>query len=208
MADIVLSHHGLKHKIQLSLQIISFIVRPAPEHFRPLLRRLAALGEIDPPPQHGWHHRHQVCCDHDAPSNDLTQFLTGVPSLVNCGVKRHFFVMHQSKDKQNNGAADLTHHVESFLSFKASLGTQRDCLESLRQAHILTLTCDLSGQDSNEVATQAQRLLEHSLLCELHNVVARALSGLDMFEGKQLTEADLCGSDDSQEENKTLSAEV
>lgn len=60
------------------------------------------------------------------------------------------------------------------------------------------------GQDSNEVARQAQHLLEHSLLCELHNVVARALSGLDMFEGRQLTEADLCGSEDSQDEPKTL----
>ena len=45
MADIVLSHKGIKHKIKLACQIISEVVLPAPEHFRPLLRRLAALGE-------------------------------------------------------------------------------------------------------------------------------------------------------------------
>ena len=57
------------------------------------------------------------------------------------------------------------------------------------------------GQDSNEVATQAQGLLEHSLLCELHNVVARGLSGLDMFEGNQLTSADLLPSSDDESQS-------
>ena len=46
VADVVLSHHGLKQKEQLTLQIISILVQPAPEHFRPQLRRLAALGKL------------------------------------------------------------------------------------------------------------------------------------------------------------------
>lgn len=46
-----------------------------------------------------------------------------------------------------------------------------------------------------EVASRAQQLLEHSLLSELHAVVARALSGLDMFAGHQLSEADLYGAE-------------
>ena len=44
------------------------------------------------------------------------------------------------------------------------------------------------------MASRAQQLLEHSLLSELHAVVARALSGLDMFAGNQLSESDLYGS--------------
>ncbi len=51
-----------------------------------------------------------------------------------------------------------------------------------------------AGNDSAEVASRAQQLLEHSLLSELHAVVARALSGLDMFAGNQLSESDLYGS--------------
>jgi len=45
------------------------------------------------------------------------------------------------------------------------------------------------------VAYRAQQLLEHSLLSELRAIVARALSGLDMFAGGQLSELDLLGSD-------------
>ena len=48
---------------------------------------------------------------------------------------------------------------------------------------------------SAEVAYRAQQLLEHSLLSELRAIVARALSGLDMFAGGQLSELDLLGSD-------------
>ena len=56
------------------------------------------------------------------------------------------------------------------------------------------------------MASRAQQLLEHSLLSELHAVVARALSGLDMFAGNQLSESDLYGSygldDDEMSSNK------
>lgn len=52
-----------------------------------------------------------------------------------------------------------------------------------------------AGNGSAEVAHRAQQLLEHSLLSELRAVVARALSGLDMFAGGQLSELDLLGSD-------------
>ena len=45
------------------------------------------------------------------------------------------------------------------------------------------------------MAYRAQQLLEHSLLSELRAIVARALSGLDMFAGNQLSELDLLGSD-------------
>ena len=51
-----------------------------------------------------------------------------------------------------------------------------------------------------EVASRAQQLLEHSLLSELHAVVARALSGLDMFAGHQLSEADLYGAEAAEAE--------
>ena len=52
-----------------------------------------------------------------------------------------------------------------------------------------------AGNGSAEVAYRAQQLLEHSLLSELRAIVARALSGLDMFAGGQLSELDLLGSD-------------
>ena len=52
-----------------------------------------------------------------------------------------------------------------------------------------------AGNGSIEVAYRAQQLLEHSLLSELRAIVARALSGLDMFAGNQLSELDLLGSD-------------
>ncbi len=59
------------------------------------------------------------------------------------------------------------------------------------------MTCEFTtaGNESVEVASRAQQLLEHSLLSELHAVVARALSGLDMFAGHQLSEADLYGAE-------------
>lgn len=52
-----------------------------------------------------------------------------------------------------------------------------------------------AGNGSGDVAAKAQQLLEHSLLSELRAVVARALSGLEMFAGNQLTELDLLGAE-------------
>ena len=43
--DIVVSHHAAPLKAQLVGQILSALVLPAPESYRPLLRRLASLGE-------------------------------------------------------------------------------------------------------------------------------------------------------------------
>lgn len=45
VVDIVVSHQGLVTKTQLISQLMSTLVLPAPEHYRPLLRRLAALGK-------------------------------------------------------------------------------------------------------------------------------------------------------------------
>ena len=56
------------------------------------------------------------------------------------------------------------------------------------------MTAATAGNGSTEVASRAQQLLEHSLLSELRAVVARALSGLEMFAGNQLSELDLLGS--------------
>lgn len=44
----------------------------------------------------------------------------------------------------------------------------------------------LVGRGCAEVASCAQRLLEHSLLTELQGVVARTLQGVDMFTQTQL----------------------
>lgn len=55
--------------------------------------------------------------------------------------------------------------------------------------------CVRAGNGCADVAYRAQQLLEHSLLSELRAIVARALSGLDMFAGGQLSELDLLGSD-------------
>jgi len=52
------------------------------------------------------------------------------------------------------------------------------------------------------VASKAQQLLEHSLLSELRAVVARALSGLEMFAGNQLTELDLLAPEGGFENDK------
>ena len=53
------------------------------------------------------------------------------------------------------------------------------------------------------MASRAQQLLEHSLLSELRAVVARALSGLEMFAGNQLSELDLLGSGEGLMQNGT-----
>ena len=44
VVDIVVSHQGVATKSALVSQLMSALVLPAPEHYRPLLRRLAALG--------------------------------------------------------------------------------------------------------------------------------------------------------------------
>jgi acetyl-CoA carboxylase/biotin carboxylase 1 len=44
VVDIVVSHQGVATKSQLVNQLMSTLVLPAPEHYRPLLRRLATLG--------------------------------------------------------------------------------------------------------------------------------------------------------------------
>ena len=49
VVDIVVSHQGLPFKVQLVSQLMSALVLPAPEHYRPLLRRFAALGESSQP---------------------------------------------------------------------------------------------------------------------------------------------------------------
>lgn len=48
-----------------------------------------------------------------------------------------------------------------------------------------------AGGGAVDIAANAQSLLEQSLLGELQSVVARALSGLDMFAGSQLSPFDL-----------------
>ena len=45
VVDIVVSHQGVDIKTQLIGQLMSALVLPAPEHYRPLLRRLAALSK-------------------------------------------------------------------------------------------------------------------------------------------------------------------
>lgn len=100
VVDIVVSHMGLPLKIRLASQLMAALVLPAPERYRPILRRFAALG-------------------------------TG-------------------------GAGGAS-----------------------------------TSSGGGEASALAAQLLEHSLLAELQHVVARALSGLDMFAGTQLSEADL-----------------
>ena len=46
VVDIVVSHQGLPLKVSLVAQLMAALVLPAPEHYRPLLRRFAALGEF------------------------------------------------------------------------------------------------------------------------------------------------------------------
>ena len=46
VVDIVVSHQGLPFKVALVSQLMSALVLPAPEHYRPLLRRFAALGMV------------------------------------------------------------------------------------------------------------------------------------------------------------------
>eukprot|EP00884_Botryococcus_braunii_P014175 jgi/Botrbrau1/22759/Bobra.0132s0090.2 len=96
VVEIVQSHQGLPLKVDLVCQIMNALVLPAPEHYRNLLRRLAALG----------------------------------PSCT-------------------------------------------------------------------EASLRAQQLLEHSLLSELRSIVARALSGLDMFAGSGLSELELLATESS-----------
>lgn len=46
VVDIVVSHQGLPTKMLLVSRLMSTLVLPAPEHYRPLLRRFAALGKL------------------------------------------------------------------------------------------------------------------------------------------------------------------
>ena len=48
VVDIVVSHQGVDIKTALISQLMSALVLPAPEHYRPLLRRLAALSKSLP----------------------------------------------------------------------------------------------------------------------------------------------------------------
>ena len=68
---------------------------------------------------------------------------------------------------------------------------ERGSADGESNSHVFTC----AGNGCAEVAYRAQQLLEHSLLSELRAIVARALSGLDMFAGGQLSELDLLGSD-------------
>lgn len=90
VVDIVVAHQGLPTKVRLAALLMGALVLPAPQAYRPLLRRMAALGPA-----------------------------------------------------------------------------------------------------GGEASARAQQLLEHSLLAELQAVVARALSGLDMFQGARLSGLDL-----------------
>ena len=45
MVDIVLSHNGVALKSDLLLRLMNALVLPAPDLYRPQLRRLAALSE-------------------------------------------------------------------------------------------------------------------------------------------------------------------
>lgn len=44
VVDIVVSHQALPAKLVLVEQLLNALVLPSPEHYRPLLRRLAVLG--------------------------------------------------------------------------------------------------------------------------------------------------------------------
>ena len=44
VVDIVVSHQAVVLKAALVARLMAALVLPAPEHYRPLLRRLAALG--------------------------------------------------------------------------------------------------------------------------------------------------------------------
>ena len=48
VVDIVVSHQGLPLKMLLVSRLMATLVLPAPEHYRPLLRRFAALGSYLP----------------------------------------------------------------------------------------------------------------------------------------------------------------
>ena len=45
VVDIVVSHQGLPRKMSLVAHLLNVLVLPAPEHYRPLLRRMAVLGK-------------------------------------------------------------------------------------------------------------------------------------------------------------------
>lgn len=46
VVDIVVSHQAVALKAALVARLMAALVLPAPEHYRPLLRRLAALGAV------------------------------------------------------------------------------------------------------------------------------------------------------------------
>lgn len=75
-----------------------------------------------------------------------------------------------------------------YVLMKASYGVGAQGLNSMFA---------LTGPSCTEASLRAQQLLEHSLLGELRAIVARALSGLDMFAGSGLSELDLLPTESS-----------
>lgn len=146
VVDIVVSHQGLPYKVALITQLMAALVLPAPEHYRPVLRRFAALGTL---------------------------------------VAAYRLTFTLSVDETLHPALPIMLHVRGLPAWQ--------CGEVTRYCYTTRLSGRGAGNGSAEVAGRAQQLLEHSLLSELRAVVARALSGLDMFAGNQLSGTDLCG---------------
>lgn len=89
-------------------------------------------------------------------------------------------------DKGKSGIVAM--RKESVICFP-TVGRQPLFLVILRVARVPFRWA--AGNGSAEAAARAKQLLEQSLLSELRAVVARALSGLEMFSGNQLSELDL-----------------
>eukprot|EP00798_Chlamydomonas_sp_ICE-L_P004934 gene4934-34705_t len=78
-------------------------------------------------------------------------------------------------------------HYRKYLRRFSDLGTRGTQELKMRAQQLLstiTSTCDaldLGTRGTQELKMRAQQLLEHSLLADLRTMVARSLSGLDMF---------------------------
>ena len=200
VVDIVVSHQGIDIKTQLIGQLMSALVLPAPEHYRPLLRRLAALSTSLGPSlscllttvAHSFSERRVPGLTEGMHAHSRTRI------ALTCSFVQLCQALHQdARDLPMNCRLAMTalyvHSVMTDMQCVPNRGLHASYMQCTPNGRDCVLHC--AGNGSAEVAYRAQQLLEHSLLSELRAIVARALSGLDMFAGGQLSELDLLGSD-------------
>ena len=175
--EMVVAHQGVPLASRLAARLLGALVEPRPEDHRPILRRLTALSGPD------------------GRAHVLQAALTGAGRIFSCRsrpprLRRGHLRLHPPGFALGCESKSLRQLLVSCQSVWPWSGTGLSGGPAHRAQAKATAagTCQAprdtcAGADTAEVAAYAGRLLERSLMGELRAVVARALSGLDMFSG-------------------------